>query len=72
MSVETVKLPVAGMTCNGCVRTIERKLSTMPGVSKAAVDLAGASATVEYDPERTGPPELANAIRKLGYQVPQS
>jgi len=71
MNLKTVKLPVTGMTCNGCARTIERKLASTPGVSKATVDLAGATATVEYDGERVEAPALVAAIEKLGYQVPQ-
>jgi copper chaperone CopZ len=71
MSQETVNIPVTGMTCGGCARAIERKLSSTPGVSKAQVDLAGATATVQYDPVRTNVSELTAAIEKLGYQVPQ-
>jgi copper chaperone len=70
MALETVTLPVSGMTCGGCVRAVERKLSSTTGVSKATVDLAGARATVEYDPGRTSVAALAGAIRQLGYEVP--
>jgi len=72
MSLQTVDIPVAGMTCGNCARTVERKLSATPGVAKAHVDLAGATAKVEFDPARTNVRELALAIEKLGYQVPQS
>ncbi len=70
MALETVTLPVSGMTCDGCARAVERKLSSTAGVSKATVDLAGSRATVEYDPGRTSVPALAGAIRQLGYEVP--
>ena len=69
MSLETVKIPVEGMTCGNCARTIERKLSTKPGVTKAHVDLAGGQATVEFDADRTTLPDLVNAIQQLGYRV---
>jgi copper chaperone CopZ len=71
MSFQTVHLPVSGMTCGKCARTVERQLSATPGVSKATVDLAGARATVEYDPAKAGVADLVSAIEKLGYQVPQ-
>ncbi len=70
MSVRELRLPVLGMTCGNCARSVERTLAATPGVSKAAVDLPGASATVEYDPARTSPEALANAVRDLGYDVP--
>ena len=70
MSAETVVLPVAGMTCGGCARAVEKKLTATPGVSKASVDLESAKATVQYDPARTAVPKLVAAIEQLGYQVP--
>jgi copper chaperone CopZ len=39
-------------------------------VAKVTVDLAGASATVEYDPSAVRPEALANAVRQLGFEVP--
>lgn len=70
MPVETIKMPIRGMTCANCARSVERKLSGTPGVTKAAVDLPGASATVEYDADLVKPEVLANAVRQLGYEVP--
>jgi copper chaperone CopZ len=49
---------------------VERKLAGTPGVTKAAVDLNGEAATVEYDGGLVKPEVLAEAVRKLGYQVP--
>ena len=70
MAIQTLTLPVQGMTCGNCARSVERKLSATPGVTKATVDLAKASATVEYDVDRVKPDGLANAVRQLGYEVP--
>ncbi len=70
MPVQTLNLPVRGMTCANCARSVERKLSGTPGVTKATVDLQGASATVEYDSDLVKPDVLANAVRQLGYEVP--
>lgn len=69
MSLTTVRIGVAGMTCGNCSRMLERKLASTPGVARAQVDLAQAAATVEYDPARVGAEELEAAIEKLGYQV---
>jgi copper chaperone CopZ len=61
---------IRGMTCGNCARTVERKLSAIPGVTKATVDLKGSSAQVAYDAERVKPDALAQAVRQLGYEVP--
>ena len=58
------------MTCGNCARSVERKLAATPGVRKAAVDLGGARASVEYDADRVQPAALAEAVRALGYEVP--
>jgi copper chaperone CopZ len=70
MPVETIQMPVKGMTCGNCARSVERKLSGVRGVTKAAVDLAGEKAQVEYDPSVVRPEALADAVRQLGYEVP--
>jgi copper chaperone CopZ len=70
MATETLNLPVRGMTCGGCARTVEKKLSATPGVTKVSVDLEGGSATVEYNSGLVKPEVLADAVRQLGYEVP--
>jgi copper chaperone CopZ len=69
MPTQTLTIPVHGMTCGGCARTVEKKLAGTPGVSKVTVDLTGARATVEYDASTVQPEVLANAVRQLGYEV---
>jgi copper chaperone CopZ len=69
MAAQTLNLKVHGMTCGNCARTIERKLASTPGVTKASVDLEATRATVEYDAELVKPEVLANAVRELGYEV---
>ena len=67
-----VDLPVSGMTCAACSRTIERTLSATAGVSAAHVNLATATATVEYDPARVNVPDFIASIEDLGYGVPKT
>ena len=69
MATQTLNLTVRGMTCGNCARSVERKLASTPGVTKAAVDLDAASATVEYDVDLVKPEVLTNAVRQLGYEV---
>jgi P-type Cu+ transporter len=69
---ERIDLPVSGMTCAACARTIERTLSATPGVERARVNLATETATVEYDPARVRVRDFIGAIEDLGYGVPQT
>jgi Cu+-exporting ATPase len=69
---ERVDLPVSGMTCAACARSIERTLAGAPGVERASVNLATATATVEYDPARVQPRDFVAAIEDLGYGVPKT
>ena len=69
MAIGTLHLSVRGMTCGNCARSVERKLSGTPGVTKAVVDLNGSAADVEYDVNLVTPEVLAEAVRSLGYEV---
>jgi Cu+-exporting ATPase len=68
---ERVDLPVSGMTCAACARTIERTLAGTPGVSRANVNLATNTATVEFDPAIVQVRDFVGAIEELGYGVPE-
>ena len=70
MAAQTLRMNVSGMTCGNCSRSVERKLSATPGVTKATVDLVNATATVDYDADVVKPETLANVVRQLGYEVP--
>jgi P-type Cu+ transporter len=69
-AVERIDLPVSGMTCAACARSIERTLAKAPGVERALVNLATNTATVEFDSAQTGVPQFVRAIEDLGYGVP--
>jgi Cu+-exporting ATPase len=71
-AAERVDLPVSGMTCAACARSIEGALAGTPGVERARVNLATNTATVEYDPARAGLSDFVGAIEGLGYGVPQT
>jgi copper chaperone CopZ len=71
MAAATLNMTVNGMTCGNCARSVERKLTATPGVTKVDVDLDRARATVEYDTGLVKPEVLAAAVRELGYEVPK-
>jgi P-type Cu+ transporter len=65
--VETVTLPVEGMTCAACQANVQRALNQTPGVEKAAVNLMTNQAAIVFDPALTSPAALVEAINEIGY-----
>jgi copper chaperone CopZ len=72
MAKAKVELKVDGMTCQGCVRSIEKKLSGVAGVEYAHVNLGAGLATVEYDDTRTNAQQLIGAVETIGFQAAQT
>jgi Cu+-exporting ATPase len=64
-----VTIPLTGMSCAACARTIERTLQALPGVEAAGVNYATERATVRFDPESVGLEALVRAVRDVGYDV---
>jgi len=58
---------VGGMSCASCVARIERKLTKVPGVVTASVNLATEKAHVRYDPTTVASTQLVSAIEAAGY-----
>jgi len=50
------------------VQSVERALLAVNGVKRAAVNLAGGRAFVEYDPNQTTIQTLHDAIKSAGYR----
>ncbi len=67
-----IRLPVSGMTCASCVRSVERALEETPGVDQAVVNLATEEATITYDESSVRPSDLIQSIQAAGYEVPQT
>ncbi len=62
-----VVLKVDGMTCNGCVLTVNKSLKKLPGVLNASITLKPPRATVEYDPTKVTPEQMIWATTDAGY-----
>ena len=60
----TLEFQVQGMTCQGCVGSVQRAATRVPGVTAIDVDLANARAvaTGTFDTE-----QLFAALRKAGF-----
>ncbi len=66
-----IELPIEGMTCEHCVRTVQGALQAVPGVRSAKVSLADRKATVEADENVVQRDQLSAAVAKSGYRVPE-
>ena len=69
MSTRRRNFPVQGMGCAACVARVENTLKACEGVSGVSVSLASNTAQVDYDPERTTPAALQQAVRDAGYDL---
>lgn len=65
-------IPVEGMTCGGCVGSIERALRAVDGVTQVAAVLSPGQVTVSYEPGRVDVDDLVQAITDAGYDVPSN
>ncbi len=61
--------PVLGMSCASCAARIDKTLNHQPGVTKAAVNYASATAIVEYDSAQCSPEALQRAVQAVGYDL---
>jgi Cu+-exporting ATPase len=67
-----IEIPIEGMTCEHCVRTVSEALSRVPGVEDANVDLSANRALVTIDIARVDRETLQRAVESAGYSVPSN
>ncbi len=67
--VSQVVITIRGMICSSCGKEIEKSLKKLDGVGAVRVDLPSDRATVSYDERKVTPRQLADAIRKAGYEA---
>ncbi len=66
---QVTDLAIEGMTCASCVARVEKKLTRLPGVAEASVNLATEKARVSYDPTSVTLPQLVGAVESAGYRA---
>ena len=64
-----IVLSVTGMTCGGCVNSVQKVLTALPGVQSAEVTLTPGQARVVVDPARLDRAALVQAIVDAGFGV---
>ena len=66
---ETIRFPIAGMTCASCVNRITRALRELDGVDQVRIDLRGETGTLRRDPVVAPDRALVAAIAAAGYEA---
>lgn len=65
----TIRLPITGMVCEGCVESVKQALESVTGVEQVEVSLKKKEALVTYDPVQATKNNLRKAIQNAGYDV---
>lgn len=67
--MEQVTLPITGMTCNGCVKSVTRVLGGLRGVEKADVSLDQKQAVITYDATKVTVDDFHFVVKAAGFEV---
>jgi len=62
-------LSVTGMTCGGCVSSVQKVLAALPGVQSVEVSLTPGQARVVYDATQIDRAALVQAVTDAGFGV---
>ena len=63
------EIPVYGMTCEHCVRSVTKALEALPGVDQVRVSLADSKAYFSHDPGKVSVDDAVRAIQEEGYSI---
>ncbi|GIY71204.1 copper-transporting ATPase 1 [Caerostris extrusa] len=64
-----LNLHIGGMTCSSCVHKIEATVGSTPGIISASVALATQQGQFKFDSEVTGPRNIIDKIKSLGFDA---
>jgi len=67
--MESTLLKVGGMSCQGCVKSVTKVLSELPGVVKAEVSLERGEASVDYDAGKVTRDAMKRVIDDAGFEA---
>uniref|UniRef100_A0A4W5RKN4 Copper-transporting ATPase 2 n=1 Tax=Hucho hucho TaxID=62062 RepID=A0A4W5RKN4_9TELE len=63
------RIRVKGMTCQSCVRSIEGRIGTLPGVLHIKVSLSDQEAVVRFQPHTVTSEEVKEQIENMGFSA---
>lgn len=64
-----ITLSVTGMTCGGCVASVQKVLTALPGVQGVEVSLTPGQARISFDPAQVERAALVQAVIDAGFGV---
>ncbi len=67
--LKIINLDIQGMTCAGCVTSVEKALSNLNGVDLAEVNFALNRASVHFNPEFVNYSQFQSAVKAAGYSA---
>lgn len=67
--MESITISIRGMTCQGCVASVQRALERIDGVETVDVKLDPGEVKIEYVAGRVHAAQLYSAIEDAGYEV---
>ncbi len=59
----------ATLHCKSCQKKVEREIAFEKGVKSVTTNLEEKTVTIKYDPSKNTDEKLAEALKKLGYEV---
>lgn len=68
-NIETISLPVLGMTCAACAVSVESMVKSLFGVNNAEVNYATQTVKVAYNPATVQPNKFREAVQSIGYDL---
>ena len=66
---QKISFHVSGMHCASCAANVTRQLKKTEGVSSASVNYANEQAQVDFDEGLISKDQLAQVVKKTGYQA---
>ncbi len=67
--MQTVRLTINGMHCEGCAEKVRHVLEQQPGVKGCTVSHESGEAKVAVDTNQTAGEQLAEAVQDAGYSA---
>ncbi len=67
--MQNTTIKIDGMTCMGCVNSLENVLKEISGVDNVEVSLEQAQASIQYDADVTNGNAFIEAIEEAGFDV---
>jgi Cu2+-exporting ATPase len=67
--LQTVSLPVLGMTCAGCASSVQSVLDKQKGIETAEVNYATQQVKVVFQPNLTNPSQFRQVVQAAGYDL---